>query len=234
MPSPNIVRVRALRCWRRHLRPFLLIILVVTAVRSSIADWNDVPTGSMQPTILEGDRIFVNKLAYDLKVPYTTWHLAQWSDPQRGDIVVFNSPDDGTRLVKRVIGLPGDTVQMVDERLFINGQPVQYAALQDATALLAAQELPGQNEFATELLAGKPHAVMAIPAIPARRSFSPVAVPPGQYLMLGDNRDNSRDSRYFGLVNRSLIVGKATRVVVSLDLNHHYGPRWQRFFNPLQ
>ena len=86
-----------------------------------MADWNDVPTGSMKPTILEGDRVFVNKLAYDLKVPFTTWHITEWSNPHCGDIVVFFSPKDGKRLVKRVIGLPGDTVELQNERLVING-----------------------------------------------------------------------------------------------------------------
>ena len=98
-------RARARRWWRQEIRPLLILALVLFSIRSSLADWNDVPSGSMQPTILIGDRVFVNKLAYDLKVPFTTWHLAQWSNPQRGDIVVFYSPYDGARLVKRVIGL---------------------------------------------------------------------------------------------------------------------------------
>ena len=89
-------RVVARRWWRQEIRPLLILALVMFSIRSSLADWNDVPTGSMKPTILEGDRVFVNKLAYDLKVPFTTWHLAQWSNPQRGDIVVFYSPKDGT------------------------------------------------------------------------------------------------------------------------------------------
>ena len=91
----------------RELKSLVLIVVILTAVRSAIADWNDVPSGSMNPTIVEGDRVFVNKVAYDLKIPFTTWHLAEWSNPKRGDIVVFFSPVDGTRLVKRVIGLPG-------------------------------------------------------------------------------------------------------------------------------
>ena len=107
-------------------KSLLLLLIILTAVRSAIADWNDVPTGSMNPTIVQGDRVFVNKLAYDLKVPYTTWHLAQWSDPKRGDIVVFFSPADGTRLVKRVVGMPGDKIEMVNEQLFINGQKSKY------------------------------------------------------------------------------------------------------------
>src|SRR6266536_6439741 len=120
------LRARARHYWRKEIRPLLILLLVICAVRSSLADWNDVPTGSMKPTIIEGDRVWVNKLAYDLKVPFTTWHIAEWSNPQRGDIVVFYSPYDGQRLVKRVIGLPGDTVELRNNALVINGQPVEY------------------------------------------------------------------------------------------------------------
>src|SRR5215831_15298421 len=104
------LQVRAGKWWKQTVRPLLIVALIIFSIRSSLADWNDVPTGSMKPTILEGDRIFVNKLAYDLKVPFTTWHVAEWSNPKRGEIVVFDSPKDGQRLVKRVIGVPGDTV----------------------------------------------------------------------------------------------------------------------------
>ena len=86
---------RARYWWRKEIRWWLALGLVIFSIRSSLADWSDVPTGSMKPTILEGDRVFVNKLAYDLKVPFTTCHIAQWSNPQRGDIVVFFSPRDG-------------------------------------------------------------------------------------------------------------------------------------------
>src|ERR1044071_4792661 len=100
--------------WREHIRPLAVLLIALFSVRSSLADWNIVPTGSMKPTIVEGDRIFVNKLAYGLKVPFTTMHLLHWSQPSRGEIVVFNSPVDGTRLVKRIVGVPGDVIQMID------------------------------------------------------------------------------------------------------------------------
>src|SRR5579862_787348 len=125
------LRARARKLWREDLRPLLIAALVLFSIRSSFADWNVVPTGSMKPTILEGDRVFVNKLAYDLKVPFTTLHIAEWSAPQRGDIVVFYSPKDGTRLVKRVIGLPGDTVEMRADELIINGEKVAYRSIAD-------------------------------------------------------------------------------------------------------
>ena len=120
---------RARRLWIKEVRPLLVLALVLFAIRSSLADWNDVPTGSMKPTILEGDRVYVNKLAYDLKVPFTTWHIAEWSNPKRGEIVVFYSPYNGQRLVKRVIGLPGDTLELRNEALILNGQPVQYGPI---------------------------------------------------------------------------------------------------------
>ncbi len=211
----------------------LVLALVLFAVRSSLADWNDVPSGSMKPTILEGDRIFVNKLAYDLKVPFTTWHLAEWSSPKRGDVAVFYSPHDGTRLVKRVVGLPGDTVELRNEQLILNGKVVDYdAPASNASGQLTEAERQ-QSLFATERLPTHPHTVMAIPGVQAKRTFGPVLVPEGHYFMMGDNRDNSFDSRYFGTVERRAIVGKASAVVMSFDRDYCWLPRWERFFTRL-
>ncbi|HSY17236.1 MAG TPA: signal peptidase I [Candidatus Acidoferrales bacterium] len=226
-------RIIALRWWRKEIRPLLILCAILFSIRSSLADWNDVPTGSMKPTILEGDRVFVNKLAYDLKVPFTTWHIAQWADPQRGDIVVFYSPKDGTRLVKRVIGLPGDTVELRNDQLILNGQPVDYAA----AAATIPERLSGLEHdhgvFATEKLADHAHAVMGINGVQAMRSFAPVQVAAGHYFMMGDNRDNSFDSRYFGTVARDQIVGRTASVVVSLDKENYWMPRWGRTFSAL-
>ncbi|MDB6065121.1 MAG: signal peptidase [Pedosphaera sp.] len=218
---------------RKEAKPLLITLLVLFAFRSAIADWNDVPTGSMKPTIIEGDRVFVNKLAYDLKVPFTTWHLAQWSNPKRGDIVVFFSPADGIRLVKRVVGLPGDTIELRDNKLFVNGEPLQYEGLGQKTI----DELPtaeqGKHQFVTEEMTGHPHPVMVTPSLPAPRTFGPIVVPQGKYFMMGDNRDNSFDSRFYGCVDRKEIVGRASAVVISLDHGDHYLPRWHRFFTSL-
>jgi len=226
-------RSRARHYWQQEIRPLLILALVLFSVRSSLADWNMVPTGSMKPTILEGDRVYVNKVAYDLKVPFTTCHLAQWADPKRGDIVVFFSPHDGTRLVKRVVGLPGDTVELRNEQLIINGHPVDYTSL---TAEVSGQLSPSEQQqslFATEKLPNHRHAVMAIPSLPAKRTFGPVEVGADHYFMMGDNRDNSFDSRFFGTVERGQIVGKVTDVVMSLDKTDYWLPRLHRFFKPL-
>ena len=231
----NWTKYRALasRWWKREIRPLLILALIMFSIRSSLADWNDVPTGSMKPTILEGDRVFVNKLAYDLKVPFTTWHIAEWSDPQRGDIVVFFSPKDGTRLVKRVIGLPGDTVELRNEQLVINGQPVDYTTLDPKIPGQLSEPERARSLFATEKLPVHPHAVMSIDGVPAMRTFGPVHVAEGHYFMMGDNRDNSFDSRYFGTVDRSQIVGRTSSVVLSLDKSNYWLPRWGRTFSSL-
>lgn len=220
--------------WTEWLRPVGLPLVVILAAKSALADMNPVPTGSMRPTILEGDVVFVNKLAYDLKVPFTLWRVAQWGDPARGDIVVCFSPDDGTRLVKRVAGVPGDSIELRQNVLFVNGaratyQPIDPARLDDLAAADRSRAL-----FADEQLGRRLHAVMALPGSAARRDFGPVTVPAGQYLVLGDNRDNSRDSRFFGFVERRQIVGEAKAVVVSADLDRWLRPRFRRWGSALR
>ena len=224
--------------WREWIRPLALPILLITAAKSALADINYVPSGSMKPTILEGDIVFVNKLAYDLKVPFTTHRLARWSDPTRGDIVVCFEPDTGTRLVKRVIGTPGDVLELRNDVLFLNGVRQTYSPLPENSPGVAALDTPERTAsiFAREQFAGNPprtHSMMVIPARPALRNFGPITVPAGDYFMMGDNRDNSRDSRYFGFVPRSEIVGQAKGVFVSADLAHWLRPRFDRFCTAL-
>jgi signal peptidase I len=175
----------------------------------------------------------VNKLAYDLKVPFTTWHLAEWNNPSRGDIVVFYSPYDGKRLVKRVIGLPGDTIELRNDSLVLNGKAVQYKPISEELLRDVAAKDRSDHLFAAEELPGKSHVVAAIPGIQARRDFGPLKVPAGQYFMMGDNRDDSFDSRYYGPVDRSRIVGRATAVALSFDRQNYWCPRWHRMFTSL-
>src|SRR3954471_13998986 len=121
------------RKWLHGNAKFLAFVLLFGVFRTAIADWNPIPSASMHPNLLEGDVVFVNRLAYNVKVPLTDVVIGTTGEPQRGDIVTFSSPKDGTRLIKRVIALPGDRVEMRNEQLTINGQPAGYAALGDAT-----------------------------------------------------------------------------------------------------
>ena len=230
-------RLEATSKWRRNgqiiwgewLKPLLIIGLVMFSFRSAVADWNDVPTGSMKPTILEGDRIFINKIAYDLKFPFTRWRLAQWKDPAWGDIVVLRSPEDGKRLVKRVVGLPGDEIEIRGNHLFRNGKPAVYRMLKDDfDGYLDMEPMPA---LYTELVDGRSHPIMILGS--GLHPPGPFLVPEGKFFVMGDNRNNSRDSRYFGPVDRSAILGEATAVALSLDRDDYYKPRWDRFFSSL-
>ncbi len=215
------------------MKPLFVVLLITSAFRSAVADWYDVPTGSMKPTIIEGDRIFVNKLAYDFKIPFTTIHIADWSNPQRGEVVVFYSPADGKRLVKRVVGIPGDVIEMRQNRVYVNGKVAIYEPLdRKIIDWIPRQEQP-DHSFAAEEIEHHSHPVMLTPAKPSLRSFEPAIVPATHYFVMGDNRDNSYDSRWFGFVERSRIVGRALTVVASLNPDHYYEPRWHRFFTPL-
>jgi len=214
------------KLWRDN-KSLVAFLVLMVLFRSAIADWNVVPSGSMLPTIREGDRIFVDKMAYDLRVPLTHIAIAHLHDPQRGDIVTIESSAAHELLVKRLIGLPGDSVAMRDNVLYVNGARADYQPLK-------LKPLPGDavtpGDYLTERFDGVVHTVRLSPESPSpRNSFGPVIVPPGQYLMLGDNRDNSADSRYFGFFPRGELMGRTRRVAFSLDPDHYYEPRFSRF-----
>ena len=215
-------------------KSILIFFALMLVFRSALADWMFVPTGSMNPTIVEGDRILVNKVAFGLRIPFTTFRLTQGDDPRRGDVVIFESPKDGITLVKRVIGVPGDTVAMRDEQLIVNGAAIEYKNSAQNDRDLPDSTRASHHEFLVEALNEKSHPIMILPDRPAARNFRPLTVPEGQYLMLGDNRDNSEDSRYIGLVSRDSIVGRAFAVAYSLDRDHWYRPRLDRTFTALQ
>ena len=216
----------------RRNKGFIVFMLGMLVFRSAVADWNVVPTGSMQPTIRIGDRILVDKAAYDIRLPFT--HLSLWrlANPGRGDIVVLDSAVAGERLVKRVIGIPGDTVALWHNQLYVNGQ---YASYRPARVEGIRDDREDPALYATETIGPLHHAVRWSLAAQGHSSdFGPVTVPAGQYLLLGDNRDNSADSRYFGFFPRTEITGRATRVVASLDPGDHYLPRSDRWGVALQ
>jgi signal peptidase I len=219
--------------WREY-RGALLFLLLMCGFRSAWADWVYVPTGSMNPTILEGDRILVDKHVYGLRVPLSLIHLTRGQNPSRGDIIVFDSPRNGTSLVKRVIALPGDTVALDGEQLVVNGMAARYAVgdRSELQRLLGATRLQ-EPEILRESGVLPAHEMLLLPDRRQWARVGPVAVPAGMYFVLGDNRDNSADSRYIGFVPRRNIVGRATRVVVSLNPDRYYLPRSDRVLSVL-
>lgn len=201
----------------------LIFIALMLVFRSAVADWNDVPTGSMKPTILEGDRILVNKMAYDIRLPFSQISLKKLADPARGDIIVFESKKAGNQLVKRVVGIPGDVVEMRDNRLFINGEALTYVT----------QRAHTNGQDLVENLVGIEHSVRIKRGHQPLANFPPVQVPENAYLALGDNRDNSADSRVIGFVPRHEIRGRAHHVLFSLNYDNFYLPRGDRFYHPI-
>jgi signal peptidase I len=214
------------KLWRES-KSLIAFIFLMVLFRSAVADWNVVPSGSMLPTIREGDRIVVDKMAYDLRVPLTHITIAHLHDPQRGDIVTIDSSAAHELLVKRLIGLPGDSVAMRDNVLVVNGVRADYQPLK-LKPLSGDAASPG--DYLTERFDGVAHTVrLSVDAPSSRDSFGPVTVPAGEYLMLGDNRDNSADSRYFGFFPRNELMGRTRHVAFSLDPDHYYKPRFERF-----
>ena len=214
--------------WLKGNRGFLVFLLCFGFVRLAVADWNPIPSGSMRPSILEGDVVLVNRLAYDVKLPLTDTSLMKTGEPQRGDVIVFMSPKDGTRLIKRLVALPGDTVALKDDTLYINGERAVYGEPTIVSEPLdAGFETPAYR--ATEHVAGYSHMVQVMPEVSARRNFGPLTVPADAYFFLGDNRDNSADSRYFGVVPRALLVGRAHHLLASADIKNNWLPRFERF-----
>lgn len=194
-------RLRPRRLWRRL--PSLartgitlgVFGVVLLTGRASVADHYRVPTGSMLPTVEVGDRVVVDKSAYGLRIPLTNRYLREWAGPRPGDVVVLDPPADGPVLLKRVVAVPGDRVMVRAGLLWRNGRPVKVT-----------RRRGGLREH----LGGRSHAIRL--QGPPGPELGPLTIPPRRYLLLGDNRGDSHDSRYFGLVRRARILGRATRV----------------------
>lgn len=208
-------------------RGFIAFLVCFGFFRLAIADWNPIPSGSMRPTLVEGDVVLVNRLAYDFKLPLSDTSILRTGTPQRGDVITFNSPKDGTRLIKRLVAVPGDLVELRDEVLTINGERATYDDTRATTEPLQHGASTGALQ-ATEHIAGNTRTVQFLPDVAALRNFGPITVPQDHYFFLGDNRDNSADSRFIGLVPRHLLIGRAHHILVSADIMGDWLPRLER------
>lgn len=225
-------------------RSFFPVILVVFLLRSFLVEPFRIPSGSMMPTLLVGDFILVNKYTYGIRLPVIHKKIVALNNPQRGDVMVFRYPQDPSLdYIKRVVGLPGDTVEYRDKKLTINGQPLDYQ--KDGTYSYVKAGLNYVTaDLYQEKLGDKPHVAMVEPDAPSilpdqimpfqgqdnctydEKGFS-CRVPAGKYFMMGDNRDASNDSRYWGFVPDQNIVGKAFFIWLNLDDLKRIGSRIQ-------
>ncbi len=212
-PEPVIVE---------YARSFFPILLVVLLIRSFLFEPFRIPSSSMMPTLLVGDFIFVNKYAYGLRLPVLNAKILEIGRPERGDVIVFRLPSDpGTNYIKRLVGLPGDTIRYANQRIYVNDQPVEAVA----RGIYDGEDQPG-SLLLRERLGSVEHDVLLLPG--QRSLEGTFVVPPGHYFMMGDNRDNSRDSRYdgVGFIPERNLVGRAVRIWMSWDFPGL--PKWQR------
>ncbi|MBX2848014.1 MAG: signal peptidase I [Acidiferrobacterales bacterium] len=210
--------------WKEY-KSLLIFVVLIVCFRSAVADYSAVPTGSMQPTIIEGDVILINKMAYDLRVPLTHTSLLRIAEPQRGDIIIFDSKVSDLRLVKRVIGIPGDTLEIIDKQLIVNGKKLPYLS-NDGSYENGILDV-------TEDLLGIEHSVRLMPLRSQYSNFPATVVPDDTVFVMGDSRDNSVDSRAIGFVPRNEIIGRTRRTLASFDLENAFAPRSQRFLHQL-
>jgi signal peptidase I len=214
-----------------YARSFFPILLIVLVIRSFLFEPFRIPTGSMMPTLLTGDFIFVNKFAYGLRLPVINTKIVDFGEPERGDVVVFRLPSDPrVNYVKRVIGLPGDVVEYheANKRLTINGEPIPIEMVgrfeeQHADTLLGWEQLGDHR-----------HRVLLMQGILSRGGK--YVVPEGHYFMMGDNRDDSEDGRYdaVGFVPEGNLVGRATGIWMNWRRPSEGGPQWNRIGNGIE
>ena len=198
-----------------YAKSFFPIFLLVLMLRSFLVEPFRIPSGSMIPTLLVGDFILVNKFTYGLRVPVLNTKFFDIGAPQRGDVVVFRYPEDpSTPFIKRIMGLPGDHIRYAEKKVYVNNRPIEYDALGDYVGLKSAATNTGSNLLA-EHLEKLTHQILINPA--AGGFDGEYEVPAGQYFVLGDNRDNSRDSRYWGFVPDANLIGRAFLIWMNWD-----------------
>jgi len=205
-----------------YARSFFPVLLLVLVVRSFLFEPFRIPSGSMMPTLLVGDFIFVNKYEYGLRLPVANTKILEVGAPKRGDVIVFRLPQEpSVNYIKRLVGLPGDRVVYRGKRLWINGEP---AAVRETGRYEGGCPIQPVATLLEERLGAVNHAILNCSDNAGREGE--FVVPAGTYFFMGDNRDNSQDSRYIGFVPEGNVVGRAVRIWMNWDIPHM--PQWSR------
>lgn len=220
--------------WVEYSRAFFPVILIVLLLRSFLVEPFRIPSGSMMPTLLVGDFILVNKFKYGIRLPVLDKKVIDIGEPERGDVAVFRFPEDPTKdFIKRIVGVPGDTIAYRHKALYVNGKLIPQDSIGTYIGKGSGLDMSGfdHNE---EFLDNVNHSVLIDPRTP---DFSPrcqvlangpVTVPKGHYFAMGDNRDRSLDSRCWGFVPEENLVGKAFFIWFNLDFDASWVPDWGR------
>ena len=207
-------------------KSFFWVLLLVLVLRSFVFEPFRIPTGSLEPTLIPGDFILVNKYAYGLRLPVANKTIIPIGKPKRGDIVVFHWPvNPNVDFIKRAVAIPGDKVSYINKVFYINGQEADQTLQQDFDYALENGRSVSAKKFEENLL-GVKHGIYRIPSRPGE-DFEDLEVPLGMYLMVGDNRDDSDDSRFWGFVSEDLIVGKPIWVLFNWK-QKSFGINWSR------
>jgi signal peptidase I len=241
--------LRSREFWKEGWGSLFLAVLAAFTIRWALIEAYVIPSGSMLPTLQIHDHIFVNKLAYGIRFPFSESWIAEWSKPKRGDVIVFKFPlDMSTNFIKRVVGLPGDKIYYERGTLYINDKPMEkkapvtdidYKWLRDADFQGEGRYMESKDNYVhfTEVLENKEHDIL-LRKTQNYETFGPVVVPEDSLFMMGDNRDNSRDGREWGFLPKSYILGRASFIWLSCEetlpvLSMICNPltiRWGRFF----
>lgn len=216
-------------------RSFLPVFLAVLVLRSFLVEPFKIPSGSMMPTLLIGDFILVNKFSYGIRLPVINKKVLDISEPKRGDVVVFRYPEDPSiPFIKRVVGLPGDhvTYHNLNKTIYINGEPIPQEYYGIYQGVGSGSNMTGAEQRIEHML-GAEHSVLVLPNRISPAPFTELVVPDEQYFVLGDNRDNSRDSRFWGTVPEANLIGKAFLIWMNWD-SANGGVSWQRLGNSIE
>jgi signal peptidase I len=196
-------------------RSVVLALLVLVVVRTVVVEAFKIPTSSMEGTLLAGDFLLVNKAVFGAEIPGLGFTLPAIAEPTRGEVIVFNPPHEPAKhYVKRLVGVPGDTLAMREKQLYLNGRPVvePYARFSDLNGDAVHPGMSWQSQHLTAPPRRGPYR-------PSRDNWGPLEVPEGRFFVLGDNRDNSEDSRYWGFVDREAIRGRPWIVYYSSEMD---------------
>ncbi|MCB0404587.1 MAG: signal peptidase I [Bdellovibrionales bacterium] len=211
--------------------PLMYLIVGLLALRWTIVEPYVVPTGSMEPTLKKGDRLYALKCAYDVRFPFTDVVLFRTREVKRGDVILFRNPKDTSiTFVKRVVGIPGDEISFVDGTLYLNGQAVEKVLAPDRGLMYDIDNEEFKRLF-IETLGDVRHWVILNDLAPNERNYHKFLVPPDSYFAVGDNRDNSHDSRAWGLVPYALLKGQAMFIWYS---SYDWTPRPERIGTLIQ